>query len=467
MDAPIAAPGLRQGFHLEADRGLINDPNGLCHFGGRFHVFVQWNRFAKDHSYKEWGHFTSADLVEWDFEGSALLPDQDYDRDGVYSGSACEAGGLLHLYYTGNRREGSARTSAQCLAVSRDGRTFVKRGPVLRTPPGFTSHFRDPKVWRDGEAFRMVIGAQTVDGDGVVAGYRSEDGVTWTGPALLGRSSRAQMIECPDLFRSGDETVLVYGLQYRDGRTDAVLGARAVHRVLPSPPRWSEEPIDLDLDAIDVDAGFDFYAPQTFSAPDGRRLMIAWMSRLDAEQELVLARAAPRLHCLTLPREVDVRSGKLRQRPARELRGLLGEEIVLGARPAGAVEPGRRRAGIRLPGRTFHVEIRRPDGPLRIELNDGEILVDYHSSSGVLTMRRRNWAMGGLDERACRIGGLERLELWADVSSLELFANDGEAAMSARIMPGSSSGSVLVDCDDAGADLVVRTIRTTTQNPNS
>ena len=53
----------RQKYHLEPDRGLLNDPNGLVFYKDMYHVFFQWNRFEKNHSYKEWGHFTSKDLL--------------------------------------------------------------------------------------------------------------------------------------------------------------------------------------------------------------------------------------------------------------------------------------------------------------------------------------------------------------------------------------------------------------------
>ena len=66
----------RQKYHLEPDRGLLNDPNGLVFYKDMYHVFFQWNRFEKNHSYKEWGHFTSKDLLHWNWEGSALLPEQ-------------------------------------------------------------------------------------------------------------------------------------------------------------------------------------------------------------------------------------------------------------------------------------------------------------------------------------------------------------------------------------------------------
>lgn len=71
-------------LHLEPSRGLLDDPNGLVQFNGKYYVFHQWNRFGLDHSYKEWGLFTSSDLLHWHHEGSAILPDSMLDKDGRY-----------------------------------------------------------------------------------------------------------------------------------------------------------------------------------------------------------------------------------------------------------------------------------------------------------------------------------------------------------------------------------------------
>lgn len=53
---------IRQKFHLEPNVGLLNDPNGLIQYKGIYYVFFQWNRFEKNHTYKEWGLFTSKNL---------------------------------------------------------------------------------------------------------------------------------------------------------------------------------------------------------------------------------------------------------------------------------------------------------------------------------------------------------------------------------------------------------------------
>lgn len=84
----------RQAFHLEPPRGWLNDPNGLCWFGGRYHVYFQYCPLAADGSGpKCWGHYESPDLLHWTFTGVPLTPDHPRDADGVYSGSAAADGG--------------------------------------------------------------------------------------------------------------------------------------------------------------------------------------------------------------------------------------------------------------------------------------------------------------------------------------------------------------------------------------
>ena len=206
----------RQKYHLEPDRGLLNDPNGLVFYKDMYHVFFQWNRFEKNHSYKEWGHFTSKDLLHWNWEGSALLPDQFYEQNGVYSGSALIKDGQLRLFYTGNNKSGGVRKSSQCLAVTEDGKTFQKKGIVVSTPTEFTEHFRDPKVWQDGDNYYMVIGAQMKNGRGSVALCSSKDAESWKFELVLAKSKEYEMVECPDYFQVDGQGILLYCPQHRD-----------------------------------------------------------------------------------------------------------------------------------------------------------------------------------------------------------------------------------------------------------
>lgn len=88
--------------HLMPPAGWLNDPNGLCYFKGKYHVFFQYSPFEVKGGLKFWGHYSSKDLVNWNYEGTALYPDSPMDCHGVYSGSALTKEDELHLFYTGN-----------------------------------------------------------------------------------------------------------------------------------------------------------------------------------------------------------------------------------------------------------------------------------------------------------------------------------------------------------------------------
>lgn len=80
---------LRQQLHPEPQSGWLNDPNGLCFFKGRYHVYFQYAPGSADGSGKKcWGHFQSRNLTSWEFTGTVLFPDSPDDADGVFSGSA-------------------------------------------------------------------------------------------------------------------------------------------------------------------------------------------------------------------------------------------------------------------------------------------------------------------------------------------------------------------------------------------
>lgn len=101
-NADLTEGRFRLGHHLMPPVGWLNDPNGLCWYKGRYHVFFQYAPFDVEGGLKFWGHYTSEDLVDWKYEGTALYPDSPYDCHGVYSGSALAESEKLHLFFTGN-----------------------------------------------------------------------------------------------------------------------------------------------------------------------------------------------------------------------------------------------------------------------------------------------------------------------------------------------------------------------------
>ncbi|WP_333900891.1 sucrose-6-phosphate hydrolase [Enterobacter wuhouensis] len=412
-------------WHPAPVTGLMNDPNGFIFFAGRYHLFYQWNPLGCDHRYKFWGHWSSADLVRWAHEPMALMPDEEYDRNGCYSGSAVDNNGVLTLCYTGNVKfDDGGRTAWQCLAVQNEDGSFTKRGPVLPLPEGYTGHVRDPKVWKHEGTWYMVLGAQDLQKRGKVLLFASDDLHRWqpcgeiAGHGINGLAQAGYMWECPDLFALDGTHVLICCPQGL---------AREPHRYLNTYPAvWMSGAFDYQAASFshgelhELDAGFEFYAPQTTVAEDGRRILIGWMGVPDGEEMLQPTRARGWLHQMTCPRELRYRDGKLWQTPARELEQLRESEHQWRGHASAAPVLDATRLEFELSGPFVNVDFA---GALRLCLDD----------SG-LRMERASLQTGETLTRYWR-GEVHRLRILCDRSSVEIFINNGEGVMSSRYFP--------------------------------
>ena len=203
-------------YHVLPPYGLLNDPNGLVYFKGLTHVFFQWNLKDLNHNYKAWGHAVTKDLVHYEYLEPALVPDQYYDKNGCYSGSAIVHKEELYLFYTGNvKDEDGNRTSYQCLALSKDGINFEKKGPLIKEIPGYTSHVRDPKVFKEDNNFYMILGAQREDLLGDTILFKSKDLYNWEfiGSLLDEHLMLGYMWECPDLIKFENKNAFIFSPQ--------------------------------------------------------------------------------------------------------------------------------------------------------------------------------------------------------------------------------------------------------------
>ncbi len=422
---------LKQQYHLEPIHGLLNDPNGLSYFGGKYHVFFQWNKFEKDHSYKEWGHFESSDLISWEFRGSAIIPDQNYDKNGVYSGSGLVIDDKLYLFYTGNNKENCQRESKQCLAVSEDCKTFLKQGVILHTPEQFTEHFRDPKVFYSDKknCYFMVVGAQRRNGKGAIALCSSNDGRQWNYKNILATTEQYEMIECPDVFQLGNSHVLLYNPQKRDNILDSSLYSFSAYKI----GIFDELNEKLDFNDLDsafslLDYGFDFYAPQTFLDEKGRRILFAWMSRMEEEQEKVFSNGVSYIHCLTLPRELFIENNQLHQRPVKELYQLLGNDIPLIVESESIKKVELKESAFYL-----HIQDNACMQNVYISFHRGQTAIEYDPVKKQIKFTRKNWVANQAEFKTCNLEFLIEIEIWADNSSVEIFLNNGEKVFSSRI----------------------------------
>lgn len=321
----------RNSFHFCSPGGWINDPNGFGFYGGRYHLFYQHNPNDTKWGSMHWGHAVSEDLLRWSTLPIALAPDRPYDRDGCFSGSAVEDEGRHVLMYTGNRVPGpddppagpNEARQTQCIAVG-DGKRYHKLaanpviGSGLLTAGYAPGDFRDPKLWREGSGWYCIVAAREKHEGGQLLLYTARDLEHWrlVGVAASGGGSFGTMWECPDFFPLSGGEVLVWSPQNVPQR-----GCRYQNK---HSSVYSIGKLDRGTAVFDgsepreIDFGPDFYAPQSLEAPDGRRIMIAWMQmweRTVPPDELGHGWAG----AMTLPRELEVRDGELLQRPLREL----------------------------------------------------------------------------------------------------------------------------------------------------
>lgn len=419
----------RQRFHIEPPDGWLNDPNGLSFYKGEYHVYFQYSPIAADgHTPRGWGHYHGEDLMHMAYNKAVMMPDIPEDSHGVYSGSAIEKDGVLHIFYTGNvKMEGdydyvTAGRGANVIHVTTaDGSEVSEKQVLLRNSdyPDFCScHVRDPKVWKEDEVWKMVLGARTLDDKGCVLVYESADLINWKYTGKVYKEGYGYMWECPDYFELGGKGFLStcpQGLPHYETKWQNLNESG----YFPVEGRLEDSRLG---EFAEWDMGFDFYAPQTFLDPQGRRILIGWLGM----DNRVYGNATTELgwqHCLTIPREVTLgENGRLRQYPIAEFDALRKGE--------------RRHADGCTAKYALPLEIcGEPTADFTITL-DGKLELRFDKAKQLLTMEFSDEKYGcGRGTRNAVVANVSSIRLIADMSSIEVYLNGGETVMSTRFYP--------------------------------
>ena len=382
-------------LHVRPVRGWLNDPNGIVRHRGRWHVFYQHNPLRAQHGDIAWAHVSSPDLVRWTEHPVAFSPTPGGpDRGGCWSGAFLPWLDAPAVAYTGVG-DGPERSTV-CVRTALDEDLDAWSPPVVvaEEPAGAgVLAMRDPYPFEHGGRRWALLGAGMADGTAAVLLFSADDPLAWTwegvfaSPSqspLLERVAPADIWECPQLVRVGDDDVLVLSLQ-TDRRLEDVV--HAVGRLDTDPatgrPRFTARCAAL------LDDGPDFYAPQVVADEPGAPLLLGWVRQDDAADDAPVDAVAG---CLTLPRRL-VASGtgvavlphpalealvvREDRVPAEQLRDVLALPLRARVRVAAGPGPVALRAG--------EVEVLL-DGDVEVWL-DGEVAELFRPGSIAATVR--------------------------------------------------------------------------------
>ena len=462
-------PPARPVAHFSPPAGWMNDPNGLVHHAGEWHLFYQHHPDSLVWGPMHWGHAVSRDLLNWEHLPIALTPDE---HGTIFSGSAVidhdgVAGygpGAMLAFFTYHRE----RDRGQGLAISLDaGRTWTKHpdNPIL-LPPDDAVDFRDPRVFRYQDPAGPSWWVMVVAAGRVLRCYRSDDLRHWTPTGIVAdpAGDDRALLETPELFElpidDGPERVWVLTFGQTTGGPQ---GGSGVRYLLGAFDGEMFIPSDGDAEVRWADHGADFYAAQSWTdSPDGRRIWVGWMSNWASAERTP---AATWRGTMSIPREVGLTrdtDGQLRltQRPVRELARAHEPLVDLREPDLGTAQPQLARVHSASLDVTLAVEFadegqgdlelavhRGPSGATRIGYDpaSGQVVVDRSSSGGapdpVAPSQHRSPPL-------TRRGAVE-LRVLVDTTSIEVFADGGAVVLSVLAFPPQGANGLHLDVDGA------------------
>ncbi|OOF43791.1 fructosidase [Rodentibacter trehalosifermentans] len=432
-------------YHLAPPTGLLNDPNGLIFDGEKYHLFYQWFPFDAIHGMKHWKHFITTDFQTYQTADN-LIPCELFESHGCYSGGALKVGDKLAMFYTGNTRRtiDNQRVPYQNLAIfDLNGKLLSKRPLIENAPKGYTEHVRDPKPYFTKEGkIRFVCGAQRENLTGTAIIFEM-DHLDDT-PRLIGELSLPDfnnqhvfMWECPDLLTLSGKDIFIWSPQGKDRETHQFQNNyHATYAV----GQLNGNVLDAEHIA-ELDQGFDFYAPQTFSGLENKTstIMFGWIGLPD----LTYPTDQFKWHsALTMPREIHLENNRLYQRPIAKIYENMTALSTRFLQQKTTIE-GLERAYLKFDAENqpFNLSFftNEKGETLKLSYENGLVCLDRSQSEQTELMEKFG------EQRYCEIVDLRTVEIFFDRSIIEIFLNDGEKVMTSRFFIKNRENLVISD----------------------
>jgi fructan beta-fructosidase len=463
----------RPQIHFSPEKNWMNDPNGLVYHKGVYHLFFQYHPYSSVWGPMHWGHATSKDLIHWKHEPIALFPDS---LGTIFSGSAVadinNTSGFgkkgqppIVAIFTQHNAEGEKAGrndfQNQSLAYSLDnGRTWVKyaNNPVLKNPG--INDFRDPKVMWYAPQKKWIMTLATKDR---ISFYSSKNLKEWTKESEFGENIGAHggVWECPDLFQLDDHRkkvwVLIVNLNpggpNKGSATQYFLGGFDGNKFSPftSATKW-------------LDYGPDEYAGVTWSNTGNRKIFLGWMSNW------LYANLVPTetwRNAMTIPRELKLKSvGSeilITSEPVKELTSIESKPIIVkNISVSKTIDVAKITKGMKLPCRLkLTVEKIKDFSVVLTNEIDEKVVIGFDKKNNQYFIDRIKSGKTdfqkdfGARDIAPRFSNNSKMNvsLVIDVSSVELFGDDGLTVMTEIFFPNKpynqihleSPGNILIN----------------------
>ena len=452
-----AADPARPVYHFLPPAQWMNDVHGAVHHRGWYHVFFQFLPWSDDIAAVKagmaWGHARSRDLVHWEFLPPALQPRPEDNARAFASGSSwIRTDGVPMLFYTHTPLGFPEQKREPRGALPLDEDLLTWRTVDLGLTPGNSGVPADIRpIWADiylfGHGERVF--ATFKQSDGLVCEAQNEALTEWRAVGHLGGSGSIAAAEagvageCPNVFTLQGRYVLVrstYPISYLLGDFDP----DAITFAADGPPRILDYGYGGDVQPSRYSRGL--YGTSAFadpaSDPPGRAILVGWVSGFAAGRGW--------RGCMSLPRILSIEGGRLIQTPLPGLSRLRRRHtrvrnLVLGN-------------GVRLipDARGKALEIVAELAP-RNAARCGLKVRCRDDGSGGLAI---TYAAGTLDVAGTRVplllaaGETLRLHLFLDHSVMELFIQDGSAAVTRVNYPPEEDLAVAAFAESGSATVV-------------
>ena len=201
-------------YHYVNPEHTLNDPNGICFWQGRWHLFYQ--AYPPEDPRQHWGHAISDDLIHWEDLPYAIYPNPERC---CFSGSTLVEDDRVIAMYHGTMVGNMVAVSSDPLLLNWKKVTGQAVIP-MQNPDGSTPPYRvfDPCIWKKGDFYYSLSGG-TLPGPGGKpkrANFllRSPDLANWTYLHPFVEDDLFTIVgddgACPYFWPIGDRHILLF-----------------------------------------------------------------------------------------------------------------------------------------------------------------------------------------------------------------------------------------------------------------